>query len=402
MSKKQIKVKNSKFLKKKSVLLKGPVLTNSGYGVHTRQIFKALLERKNIDLYIQPTEWGNTAWILDKDFDGNIIDDIVMYSKKKFDKEKYDESYQVLLPDEWKDLAHINIGATAGFEADIVKKSWIDYINSMDFVLTPSKFTRNAFLKTSLLYNKKLTTEIIPTGLWYYETFNENIESYSGLFDNLKYDKNILIIAQVSSNMSLSDRKNFLKTAKCAIDFVKDKEIGIILKVNFGKYSNSECVKITNFLKETLGEESLKKVSLLFGSATINELQMLYSSQKISCMLSGTRAEGWGLPFIEAAACGLPIIATDYSAYKEFLGDDFLRVNYDLKDFRYDTRFVDLETSPKWAEFNFNDMLLKLKEFFSNEEKYEQKALKRQKIIKQCYNSKTIINSYKDFFRKEL
>ena len=36
----------------KKIILVGPLLTNSGYGVHSRQVFKALLNRKNIDLYI--------------------------------------------------------------------------------------------------------------------------------------------------------------------------------------------------------------------------------------------------------------------------------------------------------------------------------------------------------------
>jgi glycosyltransferase involved in cell wall biosynthesis len=35
-----------------------------------------------------------------------------------------------------------------------------------------------------------------------------------------------------------------------------------------------------------------------------------------------TRAEGWGLPIIEAMACGIPAIATNYSGHTMFLNDD--------------------------------------------------------------------------------
>ena len=61
----------SNHFKIKKVLLKGPLFTNSGYGVHSRQVFIALSKRNDIDLYLQPTEWGNTSWILDHNFNNN-------------------------------------------------------------------------------------------------------------------------------------------------------------------------------------------------------------------------------------------------------------------------------------------------------------------------------------------
>ena len=116
-------------------------------------------------------------------------------------------------------------------------------------------------------------------------------------------------------------------------------------------------------------------------------------------MLSGTRAEGWGLPFIEAASCGLPIIATNYSAYKEFLEEDFLKINFNLIDFTHDLNFVDSDKTPKWAEFDKNDMLEKLNMFFTNVNFYKDIALQRQKIIKQKFNASIILNNYNKFFK---
>ena len=381
----------------KKVLLVGPLLTSSGYGVHSRQVFQALAQRNDVDLYVQPTSWGNTSWILDQKFNNNIIKKIVEYSLKVNETKLFDESFQIALPNEWRLLANKNVGITAGFECDIVKKSWIEYCNQMDHVITPSEFSRLAFLNTSSQSGITLKTDISVINEWYYDQFNKENKVNNNFFD-FKYNKNILIFGQVTSKNKISDRKNILKTIQTAIDFVKDKDIGVVLKINMSKSTTFYKKMVTDFVKENIQETLWNKITLLLGNFTIEELKMLYRSDKISCFLSGTRAEGWGLPFIEAASCGLPIIATNYSSYKEFLEDDFLKVEYDLVVFDSDIRFVDLDASPKWAEFRANDMLKNLGLFFKNEKLYIDIAKRRKKIIKQNYNSLHIIDNYKKFF----
>lgn len=380
------------------VLLKGPVFTSSGYGVHSRQVFSALRLRKSIDLYIQPTSWGSTSWILNLDFNNFIIRDLLNYSKKCKKGVCFDETYQVTIPNEWQKISNKDIGITAGFETDIVKKEWVNKCNEMYKIIVPSEFAKSAFLKTSKNLNIPINKNITVINEWFYEDFiSDNLKK--DCFKDLPHQKNILIIGQITSKNESADRKNLIKTVNCALDFVKDKkEIGIVLKTNIGRSSVAYKNNLINIVQENTREKDLKKITFLFGNFSIEEMKSLYSSKKISCMLSGTRAEGYGLPFLESAACGLPIIATDYSAYKEFLNEKFIGIDFDLVVFDSDLNFVDEGSKPVWAEFRRKSMKEKLELFFSNEKYYFNKAKDLKNNIKQYYNKDIILKKYSKFF----
>jgi len=378
----------------KKILLKGPIFTTSGYGVHANQIYKALSLRKDIDLHILPTNWGQCSW----DLNIKYIDDILKCCRKNINIE-FDESYQVLLPNEWKNIAKLNIGITAGFEGNYVKKEWINCVNRMDYVFVPSEFSKKSFINTSNKCNLNIDTEIKVYNEWFYEDFLKDTSKEYNFLKKVKFNKNILIAGQISSP-SINDRKNIVKTIKAVYDSIKsNSEIGIILKVNSGSYSNINKIKLINMLKENLNDKILTKTQVLFGYGSIDEMKYLYESNKILCLVTGTRAEGWGLHLLEAAACGLPIIATDYSAYKEFLVDKFLKIKYELVNVDKEIYglFLD-DNNVQWAEFSYDNMIENIQILIKNFDFYKEKAKDLQEIIKQRYSINHIINDYKLFF----
>jgi len=107
------------------ILITGPVLSQSGYGEQARFALRALRTREDIfDIYIVPTKWGQTGWVSLANEERTWIDQKIAQTHAFNQmKGKYDISLQITIPNEWKRLAPINIGYTAGIETTKVSTS---------------------------------------------------------------------------------------------------------------------------------------------------------------------------------------------------------------------------------------------------------------------------------------
>jgi hypothetical protein len=123
-------------IEKKKVVLRAPVLSLSGYGVHSRQIAKWLLSRPDVDLIVHPVQWGMTPWQLNPNAYDGLIGKLMERSRE--DKGPFDVSFQVQLPNEWTvGLAKKDVGVTAGVETTICNPGWIKNVNAIKNVILP-------------------------------------------------------------------------------------------------------------------------------------------------------------------------------------------------------------------------------------------------------------------------
>lgn len=86
-------------------------------------------------------------------------------------------------------------------------------------------------------------------------------------------------------------------------------------------------------LQRKIASLGLTNVSVLWGDMTDTELADLYRG--CDTFVLPSKAEGWGLPLIEAVAAGMPVITTMYSGHTEFLNhalDSVLPVDYVMTD----------------------------------------------------------------------
>ena len=84
----------------KSVLLRAPLLTHAGYGVHSRQIakwlFRVATETHELDITTEPLPWGKCHLIVDPEAEDGLIGQILQATNNK--KNFYDVTIQLQLP----------------------------------------------------------------------------------------------------------------------------------------------------------------------------------------------------------------------------------------------------------------------------------------------------------------
>lgn len=392
-------------MNRKKVLLRAPLLTNSGYGVHSRQIFAWLNGRKDIDLTVECLQWGRTSWILDEESENGLIGKIMKCSRP-YEKKDIDISFQVQLPDEWDEtLGKINVGVTALVETDKCSTAWVEKCNKMSHIVVPSTFTKNV-LKRSGPITKPVT--VIP------EWYNTNLMRKSDIsktlndkrYAQISQEFNILIVGTLTSQVPQDDRKNLVNTIKWVSEEFKDNDqVAIILKTNFGKGTTADrslCKEYLANLKQQLGLSNFPKIKLLHGNMTSLEIASLFNHPKIKLYVSATRGEGYGLPLIEAAVAAKPIVATGWSGHLQFLEKDkFGVVEYNLVEIsnsRVDNRVF--EEGFRWAEPIESSFKREIRKVYNDYDEAKKSACEMMKKVRINFSNHEIKKQYDDLFDK--
>lgn len=328
---------------KKKVLVEGPLFSQSGYGEHTRFVVRSLKSKENIfDIYVMPVNWGNTSWIFENDeeriwFD-SIVNKTVHYLR---DQGQFEIYIHVGIPNELKRKAPVTIEVTAGIETTKVAPEWIDICNrECDKIITVSQHSKEVFENTTWdaqdQYERKFQLKLnIPVEVVGYpiKTFKQ-IENHKEWI-SLDYDFNFLCVAQ------WGPRKNLHNTIRWFLEEFKNDKVGLVCKINHSNNSIIDKINCENSLKQILKDFPNRncKIYFIHGDLNEDEIHNLYIHPKIKGILNFAHGEGFGLPLFEAAYCGLPVLAPDYSGHKDFLYakvDDkikgmFVKIPYDLK-----------------------------------------------------------------------
>ena len=385
----------------KKVLLEAPILTQSGYGEHSRLVFRSLINSPDLEIYVNPLNWGNTGWINDYGKERERIEECIRKFSEyinicKLNNQNlfFDKQIFVGILNEFEKRAEESICVTAGIETDIVSSSWLLAANNgISKLIVPSEHSKSSFENTSYevshpdreeknILKCLCPIEVVPYPVKQIESKNIDFKTDT--------DFNFLSIAL------LGPRKNLENMIIWFCEEFKNENVGLILKTGVSKGSVSDrqstVEHLTNVIKNTAKDKKCK-VYLLHGDLTDEEIHSLYNRKDIHCYVTATHGEGYGLPIFEAAYSGMPIIATNWSGHIDFLSGTykegkkiktkklFSKVDYELHQIHPSAAWEGvLQEDAKWAYPKEKSLKSQMRKNFQNHNMYKKwaRALKDQ------------------------
>lgn len=382
----------------KTVVLRGPSLSQSGYGVHCRQVARWLLSLPGVDVKFHVLPWGDTPWFINPNSQDGLIGKIM---QRTVDGNfRADVSFQLQLPNEWDaSIAKYNVGITAGVETDTCNPEWLKSINTMNMVIVPSKHVAQCFRNTG---NINVPVHVVPESFVDAVLKNDNdlptLQEFSTKF-------NFLVFGQITGNNPYNDRKNTFFTLKWLCETFKDnKDVGIVIKTNAGRNTKIDRNIVKNLLLSVVNEcrkGPYPRIHLLHGELNDDEVAALYRHPQIKALVAATRGEGYGLPILEAAASGLPIIATGWSGHTDFLNHGkYVSVDYKLEEIhatRVDNKIF--MKGAKWANPIEEDFKRRITKFHASSDVPKAWAADLAKKIVEKYSFESVSMQYSNLLK---
>ena len=392
---------------RQKIIVRGPILSQSGYGEQARFAFRALHSREDLfDIYLAPVNWGQSGWVSINDEERKWIDKSIakthIYNKQEG---KYDISLQIGIPNEWESLAPINIGYTAGIETTKVSPQWIEKANQMDKIIVVSNHSKHVFESTTYSGQNKQTNQVVNlvcnTSI---EVVNYPVKKLTKekIDLNLEYNFNYLAISQ------WGPRKNLYNLINWFVEENFDQEVGLVLKTSIKNNSIIDREYTEQKLKNILSKhgDTKCKVYLLHGDLTAEQIAGLYNHSQIKCLISTTHGEGYGLPLFEAAYSGMPVIVTGWSGQLDFLSIPqkkgkskpmYASVEYDLQNIQNEAVWDGvIQADSQWAFPREASFKRRLREIRNEQPRFKKNAKKLQKYLVENFTEEKMYGQFCD------
>jgi glycosyltransferase involved in cell wall biosynthesis len=317
-------------------------MSRSGYGEQARFALRSIRSRSDLfDIYISNIRWGATGQTAATKEEETFIKETLRKTQLYIDQGgQFDISLQITVPNEFENMAGLNVGYTAGVETTKVAPEWIAKTNeSMHRVITTSTHAKNVLEQTRYDVKDPQGNEIKGWGVQVpVAAVNYPIRKYTAEPTAIEFttSNNFLVVAQ------WGPRKNLENTIRWFVDVFRDNEdIGLVVKTNTVSDSITDREVTSGRMQALLNScgDRKCKIYLVHGELPDTSLAWLYEHPTMKAIINIGHGEGFGLPLFEAACHGLPIITAAWSGQTDFIYSlskkgkrmpRFIKVDYDI------------------------------------------------------------------------
>lgn len=205
---------------------------------------------------------------------------------------------------------HCNLGIY-NYESSDLPEHYREGIHYCDYLLPSSTFCYNIFLNAGVPKEK---LRIVPHGVDTNQ-FNQYVPKLTKLRTKKAFKFVCVAIPHARKNL-----EGLIEAYATA--FTKQDNVCLVLKTRVlkvvGQRHDVNIVEIISRVKSNVGADRFPSIEVVDGS--IDNMASLYNA--CDCFVSTTHSEGFGLPFLEAMACGIPVIAPNFSGQQDFLNDN--------------------------------------------------------------------------------
>jgi len=199
-----------------------------------------------------------------------------------------------------KNSGRYRIGFTM-LEFDRLPQEWVQQANQMDEVWTPTVWGAHVFAASGVTR----PIHVVPLGV------------------------DLACFAPGSPRTHLTDRVVFLSV----FEWSRRKGWDVLIRAYRAAFRpNDPVVLVLKIDCRAPDENPVREIAALLPSPsppvtllynrTLNAQRMAELYRSADCFVLPTRGEGWGMPILEAMACGIPAIATDWSGPTAFLNHE--------------------------------------------------------------------------------
>tara|TARA_R100000458_G_scaffold59684_1_gene71142 strand:- start:2447 stop:3778 length:1332 start_codon:yes stop_codon:yes gene_type:complete len=402
------------------LLIQGPIATRSGYGDHTRDITKSVIDlySDKYDIKIISMRWGDCPMTgLDKS-NPDHLKMIHRILKQPTLPKQPDVFIQVSVPNEFQKVGKYNIGVTAGIETTACSMPWIEGLNRMDLNIVPSVHSKHVF--DSIAFDRidretqakagtlKVETpiEVLFEGLdtAIYKKTNEIPETIKDSLGDIKEQFCFLFVGHWLQGAPGHDRKDIFTLIETFCEAFKNKQTkpALILKTSGATFSIIDRNDMTRKINSVIQKygKSAPSVYLLHGDMTQEEINGLYNHPKVKAHISFTKGEGFGRPLLEASVSQKPVIATNWSGHIDFLKHSIMLPG-ELKNVHKTVVWKDvIIPESKWFYVNTNFAKKTMKEIVKHYKKSLPAARLQAKYSNDNFSLDKMTEELKKIFEK--